>query len=214
MTLGSPHSPASPKENFMETKLHVINFLVDTLNITNIKHGDIDCAHRVGSIKDKKQTILVRFFRREIVDYILRSKKMLKNTSFSMFEDATGINKRLLRELKDRPEVESAWIMGGKVWAKLHGRDRKMKISINDNLDYKLANQPDPSLILEKDTTSPIHPASIISPTHLGSMALNLSSASNHSTPMNLSSSSHHSIPVNVTIPMHKPFPELYTCVL
>jgi hypothetical protein len=84
----------------------------------------------------------VRFFRREIVDYILKSKKMLKNRTFSVFEDSTALNQNLLFELKDRPEVEAAWILGGSVWAILNGPEKnkkKIKVSINDNLDIKLS---------------------------------------------------------------------------
>ena len=163
-------------ETFSESKQIFLTFIHKELNITNIKHTEIDTAHRLGNLKNGNQVLLVRFFRREIVDYILKSKKMLKNTSFSTFEDSTALNQNLLFELKDRPEVEAAWILGGSVWVILHGPEKnkkKMKVSINDNLDVKLAKGL-------QGLAAPTLPLTDINPNQQSTGAWNLSSSSQH----------------------------------
>jgi hypothetical protein len=140
-------------------------------------------------VKNGKQTLLVRFFRWEIADYILRSKKMLKNTPCSMFEDATQLNQNLLFELKDRPEVEAAWILGGAVWAILQGSTKKIKVSINDNLDVKLSQATHTA-----PHQTPPHPTVIHTPSQQANSQMSLTSSSPlndpFNDPLNLSTSS------------------------
>jgi hypothetical protein len=116
----------------------VVQFITEKLGINSIVPDDLDCAHRIGAVKNDKQAILCRFFRRDLADMVLRVKKQLKGSGTVLFEDATKLNKQLVIDLKARPEVESSWTMGGKVWAKLKGSGKKIKVSINDNLDYRL----------------------------------------------------------------------------
>jgi hypothetical protein len=56
----------SKRETFSEVKEVFLTFLNNSLKITNVKHTDIDTAHRLGVPKNGKQVLLVRFFRREI----------------------------------------------------------------------------------------------------------------------------------------------------
>jgi hypothetical protein len=115
-------------------------FLAEKLEISDITPGEIDTAHRVGPItKDGTQTLLVRFFRRELVDYILGSKKMLKGKNSSIFQDTTQKNRKLIYDLNQRPEVEGAWCAGVSIWAKLHSSNRKIRVGITTNLDKLLA---------------------------------------------------------------------------
>jgi uncharacterized coiled-coil protein SlyX len=44
------------------TKEIVLSFIHNKLNIPNVTLSDIDCAHRLGPVKDKKQSILNRVF--------------------------------------------------------------------------------------------------------------------------------------------------------
>ena len=119
------------------------SFFADLLNIRDITPFDIDCAHRLGEVKDGKQTLLIRFFRREIAENLLRSKKMLKGRGFLMFEDSSYLNRELLKALNRRPEVENQWITGGRVYAKLQNCTKKVLFLITDDLDLKIAqNRP------------------------------------------------------------------------
>jgi hypothetical protein len=132
--------PVSLPENPDEAKALVVQFIAEKLGINCIAVEDLDCAHRIGAVKSGKQAIMCRFFRRDLADMVLKVKKNLKGSGCVLFEDATRLNKQLVLDLKARPEVESSWTMGGKVWAKLKGSGKKIKVSINDNLDYRLRN--------------------------------------------------------------------------
>ena len=133
-------APETLPETLAQAKDRLFRFFSEFLNIQNIKPEDIDCAHRVGYPgRDGAQTMLVRFFRREICEYLQRSKKMLKGRPIVMFEDTSYKNRQLLNALTNRAEVESTWCIAGRVWAKLHHYPNKVKFSIIDDLDVKLA---------------------------------------------------------------------------
>jgi hypothetical protein len=135
-------APTTTPEKLPQSKDALLKFLAEDLQITNILPADIDTAHRLGEVIDHKQTLLVRFFRREIPEFILSSKSMLKGKVSSIFEDTTYRNRCLIWDLSQRPEVERAWNMGGVIWAKLHNRTRKMKVEITDDLDEVLNRPP------------------------------------------------------------------------
>jgi hypothetical protein len=97
-------------------------------------------------VKEKKQTLLVRFFRREIVEHILFTKKMLKGSEISLFEDTTIKNRTLIFDLNQRAEVEIAWSQSGKVWAKLYNIDKRIRVLVTENLDTVMAKYPTASL--------------------------------------------------------------------
>jgi hypothetical protein len=123
--MGLP-APVDHIEKKTEAKAIVLKFLADRMNIVNFHPNDIDTAHRIGPVQNSNQTILLRFFRRENADFILASKKMLKGTTFSIFGDATRLNKKLQWDLSNRAEVESAWSVAGKVWCKLRSGGTKL----------------------------------------------------------------------------------------
>jgi hypothetical protein len=138
------------QESTNDAKKLVLHFIANSLKVSNVLIGEIDCAHRVGKISsDKKQTMLVRFFKRDLTDHLLRKKKILKNSGFVVFEDTTWVNRRLINALNNRAEVEKAWCIGGSVWVKLKNNDKKLKVGINDNLDEIVSPPLTPSM----DTT-------------------------------------------------------------
>ena len=139
--IGMP-APDENGEKTPEAKHVVLSFLAEKLNITNISPDDIDCAHRIGTVKDKRQTLLVRFFRREIVENVLLVKKNLKGSPVSMFEDSPVKNRTMVWDLNQRAEVESAWTKAGKVWAKLFNIEKKVRVMITDDIDLVLAKYP------------------------------------------------------------------------
>jgi hypothetical protein len=147
--IGLP-APEHKGEKTPEAKHVVLSFLADKLNIKNISPEDIDCAHRVGTVKDKRQTLLVRFFRREIVENVLLVKKNLKGSSVAMFEDSPVKNRTLVWDLNQRAEVESAWTIAGKVWAKLFNIEKKVRVLVTDDIDQVLAKYPSAKTSLKK----------------------------------------------------------------
>ena len=95
---------------------------------------EIDCAHRVGMKTDGKQPMLVKFLRRDNVDKIILVRKQLKGLGFVIYEDATTANKKLLNRLKNHSEIQDAWLVYGKVWAKSKA-GKKFTVNIMDNID-------------------------------------------------------------------------------
>ena len=132
--LGLPTPPK--KESPDECKDLIIDFFKTRLNINSISTLDLDCAHRLGDSVDGKQTILMRFFARDQADLVTSRRKLLKDTPFVIFGDATLANRRLLNALNRKKDtVHSAWIINGIVWAKRTQDGPKVRITIHDNLD-------------------------------------------------------------------------------
>jgi hypothetical protein len=124
------------KESTDECKDLVIDFFKTRLNINSISTLDLDCAHRLGDSVEGKQTILMRFFARDQADLVMSRRKLLKETPFVIFGDATLANRRLLNALNRKKDtIHSAWILNGIVWAKRTQDGPKLKVSIHDNLD-------------------------------------------------------------------------------
>ena len=131
-------APTRPKESPDEAKDVALQFFATYLDIKDIMPEQIDTAHRIGAVKNHKQTLMIRFFRRELAEYVLKNKRVLKGKEKSIFEDSPRLHRDLLFKLSKRAEVEQAWNMGGSVWVKLHATTRKFKVSINDDLDVVL----------------------------------------------------------------------------
>jgi hypothetical protein len=137
-------APSPRTETIDQAKELVLQFLTKQLNVNNIRLADIDCAHRIRAVRQGNQSILAKFFRRDHVDLIMSLKKKLKGKDFLVYQDTTMLNRRLLNDLKDRPEVDSSWCAGGTAWCKLTAGGHKMKVSINDNINYVLSHAPAP----------------------------------------------------------------------
>jgi hypothetical protein len=131
--LGLP-VPKGKFETFMQSKTMAVNFFKEYLNIHDVRTADIDCCHRIGRKGDGNQQLLIRFYSREICDYLLSSKKLLKGTGKMLVEDATQLNKNLMHTLKEHDDVESSWTLAGNIWMKLLN-GKKMKVTIKD--DYE-----------------------------------------------------------------------------
>jgi hypothetical protein len=128
--------PAPPKQGESRTtsKGLVVNFLKKELKMNDIAIKDIDCAHRIGYVKDKKQTLLARFFARDAVEDILVKRRDLKGKPFVVHEDTTSLNRNLINELNALKETNLAWCTRGTVWTKLTEDGKKFKLSIIDDI--------------------------------------------------------------------------------
>jgi hypothetical protein len=67
-------APDEAGESTYAAKQLVLGFIQEHLHVDNVVIEDIDCAHRVGRVVDFKQTLLVRFFARDLVQLLLRNK--------------------------------------------------------------------------------------------------------------------------------------------
>jgi hypothetical protein len=154
--------PETRPETSDQAKDLILKFLRDKLNLNHIRLDDVDCAHRIGGVRDEKQAIMARFFRRDHVEQILRVKKTLKGKGYVVFEDTTAKNRKLLNALNQHPAVENAWTSGGTVWCKLKTGGPKFKVGINDDLDYAVRIAAVRPLSLLSTARSPTPPATTI----------------------------------------------------
>jgi hypothetical protein len=156
-------APGPDGESKLQAKEKALKVIKENLKIERVQITDIDCAHRVGYVTaTNKQTMLVRFFARDLADDVRSRMKHLKGTGMILYKDATSLNRSLLNRIKDRDDVASVWMQNGKIWARPVANGPKFKIELGDNYEEKMHLQP---LEDQDDTNDPEIPNQI-SPTH------------------------------------------------
>jgi hypothetical protein len=92
----------------------------EKLKITKMTSADIDFAHRVGAVTTKgNQTLLVRFFSRDLADDIMDSVKLLRGTGIIIYEDTPFLNRQLISNIKERDDVHACWMKNGTIWVRI-----------------------------------------------------------------------------------------------
>ena len=124
------------------SKAIAASFFKDLLQV-EVPVLEIDCAHRVGVKRDGTQSMLVKFFRRDIVENILSKKKLLKEkkTKFVIHEDSTLPNRKLINRLHNHDEIERAWLSRGTVWA-VTKSEKKLKFDLYDDIAKRISDLP------------------------------------------------------------------------
>ena len=108
-------------------KQSVAKFCREKLHIQGIDSADIDVAHLVvrqqnGSAEastQKAPTVLVRFYRREHRDLVIRQRRQLKGTGLTVIEDLTNLNVETFNRARNSPLVDKSWTWNGKVYGLL-----------------------------------------------------------------------------------------------
>ena len=98
----------------------------------DLSASGIDAAHRVPTSRQgKPRPVIVRLFRREHREAILRARKKLKKSGVSIHEDV-GQNMRLvINRLRDHEEVEDYWVWNCKLFAKhTNGQIRQVRYGV------------------------------------------------------------------------------------
>ena len=80
----------------------------------------IDISHKIKTNSEGPPPIHCRMRSKLLKDLIMRFKGMYFKTSdaelkFSIVEDLTPLNRQLLKQTKERADVESAWSMNGNI---------------------------------------------------------------------------------------------------
>ena len=131
-------------------RLTVSNMLTEKLHI-HLEPGDITVTHPIprrrqvdgsneeGNAEERPPPIIVCFSQagRDKRDEALKRRKQLKNTGFSIFEDMTSMNMKLINRLKNRDDIKNAWFSNGKVFDLLVS-GKKMRFQPFDDIDAKL----------------------------------------------------------------------------
>ena len=127
-----------------------MKFFNDLLGV-NITHSDIDVAHRVGKSSEGRQTMLVRFIRRDCVETVIKEPKSLKSKGYAIFEDSTLANRRLLHRLANHTDISQQWITRGKVWA-LTNNNTRIHFDILDDISKKVIEEDNKHTNMNKST--------------------------------------------------------------
>ena len=126
--------PSNPQQE--NAKRVSSQFFQDKLGL-NIPVVEIDCAHRVGNVRNDQQSMIVKVFKRDYIDAIIKHRNKLKNTPYVIHEDATLENRRLLNRLKNHSDIERAWLLRGTVWA-ISNAGKKFKVDLFDDVAKKI----------------------------------------------------------------------------
>ena len=100
----------------------VAGWVTTRLNVP-MSASDIDVAHVLPQSASERElnippTIIVRFFRREIKDKVVKARTRLKGTKFVILEDITRLNYKLLQRMRNQHSDMQAWYYNGKCFAK------------------------------------------------------------------------------------------------
>ena len=100
--------------------------------------ADISISHRLPSRGGKPPPIICKFMSRKTRKQVMEKKKNLKEVEgcerVFLADNLTAQRSKLLRKLKERDDVKSAWSIEGKIKAVLVKNGREKKITI-DSLD-------------------------------------------------------------------------------
>jgi hypothetical protein len=136
-------APEEGSETKAEAKAKVVRIIRENFKLDQVRVKDVDCAHRMGRVTAKnKQTMLVRFFARDLVDDIIQRQSNLKGTGLIVYSDQTQMNRKLITTLKARDDVEDVWTAHGNIWARPEKDGQKFKMIIGDNIEEKLSLDP------------------------------------------------------------------------
>jgi hypothetical protein len=109
----------------------VIDFLAQKMNIHDVQESDIEAAHGIAAANHNtaddnqpatgaaSKVTVVRFVNQYHRDMIIRSRKVLKGTSFSIAEDLTSLNVKTVNRLRSDDRVTSTWTWNGRIYALL-----------------------------------------------------------------------------------------------
>jgi hypothetical protein len=116
-------------ENASEDCKKAVAELVKEKLGVDLSASDIDAAHRVPTSRQgKPRPVIVRLFRREHREAILRSRKKLKKSGVSIHEDVGQSMRLVMNRLRDH---EDYWVWNCKLFAKhTNGQIRQVRYGV------------------------------------------------------------------------------------
>lgn len=119
--------------DFISTKLQV-----------HVRDGDIEMAHPLpvrrahlqspqssqlssGTSVRQDSIVIARFYDKSVRDRVIRQRKLLKNTGYTIVEDLTSLNVEVLNRLRRDSDVDKCWSWNGHIYALLKN-GRKVRV--------------------------------------------------------------------------------------
>ena len=100
-----------------------LEVLRDRLQLVDVRDDELDSVRLVQPRKKNNNAqssagmLLVRLQSMERRDQVLRNRRLLKGTKFTITEDLTGPNLELLKQLQSDARAQSVWSWGGRIFA-------------------------------------------------------------------------------------------------
>ena len=119
---------------FVQSRLHV-----------DLRDEDIDIAHVLpsrGGQPNRTPAVIVRFQRREKRDNVLRARRVLKGTQYSVSEDLTSLNVKTMNRLRNSDRVRKTWSWNGRIYALL-ATGRKLCVRPFQTIDECMQSDTD-----------------------------------------------------------------------
>lgn len=114
-----------------------------------VTENDFDAAHPLPPLKLKAKpnqeksinsqlekkipVLIVKFHDRDTRDAVIKCRRSLKGTNFTIQEDLTRANADLLNRLSNAPGMKNAWSWGGKIFAIASGERKPQRYDIDAN---------------------------------------------------------------------------------
>ena len=86
---------------------------------------DFEAVHQERKRKDDNQPLHMKFHRRCTRDLFISRRRKLKSSGFSVHENQTIDNAKLLNRLEQSEKIDKCWSWNGKIWAKSKGPQAK-----------------------------------------------------------------------------------------
>jgi len=102
----------------------VTEFIRKNLHV-HIGEDDIESAYTISARSRAEQAtsspssrqvppvVMVRFLRRDVRDNVIRNRRLLKSTKYSIVEDLTKLNMEVLKRLRNSDLVQKTWTWNG-----------------------------------------------------------------------------------------------------
>ncbi|OWF47502.1 hypothetical protein KP79_PYT26175 [Mizuhopecten yessoensis] len=88
----------SERESVEDCVSMIVDFVNNRLKVP-LRSDDIDIAHRLGRFDNtKKRSVIVKFTNRRKKHEIIKARRTLKGSGFTVFEDVTKANQQRLKE--------------------------------------------------------------------------------------------------------------------
>lgn len=124
------------RESVEECVDKVVGFVNDRLSL-NVQNGDIDIAHRLGKFTgERPRSIIVKFTHRRTKHNIIKARKGLKGSGYTIFEDLTKLNQQKLKDAYKLKSVSNSYSLDGKLFLVLDN-GKKRQITIDTPLTEK-----------------------------------------------------------------------------
>ena len=121
-------------ESSLESTDKVVQLLNEKLQM-NLSPPDIDISHRLGPFEaGHNRPVIVKFVHRQIKQDILRSRRNMKNSGSTIYEDMSRLNSEILAATRKKlPDlVEQSWFSNGSIFLKWKNDSKVVKLEYKD----------------------------------------------------------------------------------